>query len=72
VISLSEKIISLDENFFDRESVGFLTAASYFYLGRRDIFHEYYEQMIKSYADGRYSEELKRLSKITPDTDLKN
>jgi len=71
VISLCEKIISLDDNFFDRESVGFLTAASYFYLGRKDIFHEYYEQMIKTYPDGRYTEELKRLNIISPHTDSK-
>lgn len=61
VISLCEKIISLDENFFDKESVGFLTTASYFHLGREDIFNAYCEQMQKSYPNGRYLEELKKL-----------
>jgi len=63
VISLCEKIMTLDEQFFDRESLGFLTAASYFYLGRKDIFAEYYDQMIKSYPQGRYRQELENLAK---------
>jgi tetratricopeptide (TPR) repeat protein len=67
VISLCEKIMELDENFFDRESVGFLTAASYFYLGRKDIFLEYYQEMIKTYPQGRYRQELEVLSKSEPD-----
>jgi tetratricopeptide (TPR) repeat protein len=61
-ISLCEEIISLDENFFDKESVGFLTAASYFYLGRKDIYSEYYNKMKETYPDGRYSKELDTLS----------
>ncbi len=60
-ISLCEEIISLDENFFDKESVGFLTAASYFYLGRKDIYCEYYNKMKETYPDGRYSRELDTL-----------
>lgn len=61
VISLCEKIISVDANFFDKESVGFLTAASYFYLGRHDIFNAYYNKMIQNYPSGRYSKELEKL-----------
>ncbi len=69
VIGLCEKIISLDRNFFDKETVGFLTAASYYYLGRNDIFVEYYKQMTKSYPQGRYQEELNKMSKANPTTD---
>jgi tetratricopeptide (TPR) repeat protein len=61
-ISLCEEIISLDENFFDKESVGFLTAASYFYLGRKDIFNEYFNKMKDSYPNGRYEKELDTLA----------
>ena len=61
VISFCEKIMTLDENFFDKESVGFLTAASYLHLGREDIFNVYFDQMIKSYPSGQYIEELKKL-----------
>jgi tetratricopeptide (TPR) repeat protein len=61
VVSLCEKIMTLDEHFFDKESLGFLTAASYFYLGRKDIFYEYYQQMMKTYPDGRYKNELQSL-----------
>jgi tetratricopeptide (TPR) repeat protein len=61
-IKLCEEIISLDINFFDKESVGFLTAASYFYLGRKDIFAEYYGKMKETYSDGRYTKELDNLA----------
>lgn len=66
VISLCEKIVSVDRNFFDRETVGFLTTASYYYLGRYDIFSEYYKQMNKAYPEGRYRSELVRMSQTTP------
>ena len=61
VITLCEEILSMDKNFFDKESVGFLTAASYFYLGRRDIFDAYYIKMKESYPEGRYNADLDRL-----------
>ena len=61
-ISLCEEVISLDKNFFDKESVGFLTAASYFYLGRKDIFIEYFKKMKETYTNGRYAEELDKLA----------
>ena len=61
VISLCEKIVAMDENFFDKETVGFLTAASYLQLGREDIFKVYFEQMQKTYPSGRYINELKDL-----------
>ena len=61
VITLCEEIISLDENFFDKESVGFLTAASYCYLGRKDIFNEYLKKMKETYPNGRYEKELDTL-----------
>ena len=61
-ITLCEEIISLDEDFFDKESVGFLTAASYFYLGRKDIFNEYFIKMKETYPSGRYDKELDTLA----------
>ena len=61
-ISLCEEIISLDTHFFDKESIGFLTAASYFYLGRKDIFKEYFEKMKETYPKGRYTKELNALA----------
>ena len=67
VISLCEKILVLDEKFFDRESLGFLTAASYFYLGRKDIFREYYEKMKTAYPEGRYKKEFQILDASEPD-----
>ena len=61
VISLCEKIIAIKEDFFDKESVGFLTASSYYHLGRNDIFFEFYSQMIKRYPEGRYRSELDQM-----------
>ena len=61
VIALCEKIVAMDENFFDKETVGFLTAASYLQLGREDIFKVYFEQMQITYPSGRYINELKDL-----------
>ena len=61
-ITLCEEIISLDSNFFDKESVGFLTAASYCHLGRKDIFSEYYQKMKEIYPNGRYTKELDELA----------
>ncbi len=61
VISLCENIISEDEQFYDKESVAFLTAASYHYLGRKDVFEAYYQQIQAAYPDGRYAKELDRL-----------
>jgi tetratricopeptide (TPR) repeat protein len=61
VISLCENAISHDPDFFDKESIGFLTASSYFYLGRIDIFNAYYYQLIKNYPNGRYQKELDKL-----------
>jgi tetratricopeptide (TPR) repeat protein len=62
VISLCEEILVKDEDFFDKESVGFLTAASYYYLGRKDIFRAYYSQMKDTYPKGRYCAELDNLN----------
>lgn len=66
VVALCEKIISTDSEFFDKESVAFLTAASYYYLGRKDIFHHYYKQLMKRYPQGRYKKELENLNKQNP------
>ena len=67
VISLCEKIIEVDENFFDKESVGFLTAASYFYLGRKDIFSKYHTEMSATFPHGRYHDEMNALANSEPD-----
>lgn len=61
-INICEKITSLNSNFFDMESLGFMMAASFFYLGRYDVFSQYYLQMKKAYNEGRYIEELNRMN----------
>lgn len=60
-INLCEAIIEQDKDFFDKETIGFLTAASFFHLGRRDVFEKYYEQLMLTYPSGRYNDELTAL-----------
>ncbi len=60
-INLCESVARLNENFYDKETLGFLTAASFHYLGRNDVFEKYYQQMIKSYPNGRYRRELEEI-----------
>ena len=60
-INLCETLTKQDPTFFDMESVGFLTAVSFKYLGRDDIFEKYYTELRKNYPKGRYSEELAKI-----------
>jgi len=60
-INLCEAVVSHDTDFFDKETLGFLTAASFYNLGRTDVFEKYYEQLMQTYPNGRYVEELKML-----------
>jgi tetratricopeptide (TPR) repeat protein len=60
-INLCENILELDKNFFDMETVGFLTAASFYHLGRFDVFDQYSHQLMSKYPNGRYAEELKKM-----------
>lgn len=62
-INLGEGLVKNDPNFFDMETVGFLTATSFYYLGRHDVFEQYYIQLQKKYPNGRYSLELTQLKK---------
>jgi len=67
-VNICEKVTKLNPNFFDMESLGFLMAASFFSLGRYDVFKLYFEQMKKSYTNGRYFDELSKMYKQIPQT----
>lgn len=69
VIALCEEILNFNPEFFDKESLGFLTAASYFYLGRKDIFNAYYEKLSETYPRGRYAQEMENLYQSVADSD---
>ncbi len=60
-INLCETVMNNDPDFPDKETVGFLTAASFHNLGRDDIFEQYYQQLIKMFPDGRYRKELDKI-----------
>ncbi len=61
-INLCEAITNHNEQFFDMETLGYLTAASFYHLGRKDVFEKYYQQLVRKYPDGRYREELEKLN----------
>lgn len=61
-INLCEAVTSHDEQFFDMETLGYLTAASFYHLGRKDVFEKYYRQLVRTYPEGRYREELEKLN----------
>jgi tetratricopeptide (TPR) repeat protein len=65
-INLCESLVKNDEKFFDMETVGFLTAASFYYLGRQDIFEKYYKQLKKNFPNGRYAAEMALLKENMP------
>ena len=65
-INTCEKVTNLNSNFFDMESLGFLIAASFFYLGRYDVFQQYFEQIKKTFQEGRYFEELSKMNAQIP------
>ena len=67
-INLCESITSLDNKFFDLETVGFLSAASFHYLGRDDVFEKYYYELVKKYPQGRYAGELHAIKKKIDDS----
>ena len=69
VIALCEEILKIYPEFFDKESLGFLTAASYFYLGRKDIFNAYYEKLNENFPGGRYAQEMEKLYHTVADSD---
>ena len=62
-INLCESILSGDPDFFDKETLGFLTAASFYNLGRKDVFEKYYDQLMKHFPNGRYHDELQSFKK---------
>ena len=65
-INLCETISKINPDFFDMETLGFLMAASFFYLGRYDVFVQYDHQMQKHFKNGRYEKELTKLRKKLP------
>jgi tetratricopeptide (TPR) repeat protein len=62
-INICESILSRDPDFFDKETLGFLTAASFYNLGRKDVFKKYYDQLMKHFPNGRYHDELQSFKK---------
>ncbi len=60
-INLCEAVLKSDPAFFDPETLGFLSAGSFFHLGRKDVFDKYHDQLVKNYPNGRYLRELEQM-----------
>jgi len=60
-INLCEAVTGADKEFFDMETLGFLTAASFYNLGRKDIFKKYYDRLKMKFPHGRYSKEMDQM-----------
>ncbi|HED11909.1 MAG TPA: tetratricopeptide repeat protein [Caldithrix abyssi] len=61
VINLCEQITREHPAFHDKEALGFLMAASFYHLGRHDVFEQYYHQMVKNFPESPYREQLDKL-----------
>ena len=66
VINLCEQITRENPDFHDRAALGFLMAASFYHLGRYDVFEQYFHQMMKNFPDNPYKEELRKLKEKLP------
>lgn len=62
-INLCEQILEYDDYFFDRETIGYLSGASFYYLGRYDIANKYIDRLLETFPAGRYQQELEQLRK---------
>jgi tetratricopeptide (TPR) repeat protein len=62
-INLCEAVLKADPEFYDKESLAFLTALSFYKLGRNDVFVQYYQELKKNYPKGRYEKELDAIFK---------
>lgn len=60
-INLCEAVTTHDPGFFDMETIGFMTSASFYHLGRKDVFEKYFLELKKNFPQGRYVEELNKL-----------
>ncbi|RMH65396.1 MAG: hypothetical protein D6677_02655 [Calditrichaeota bacterium] len=66
VINLCEQITKENPRFHDPAALGFLMAASFFHLGRYDVFEQYHHHMAKNFPENPYKEELEKMKAAIP------
>jgi len=60
LIDLCEKIIRLDESFYDKETLGFFLCESYYNLKNWVNLENLSNELLQQYPDGRYAVEYKK------------
>lgn len=61
LIDICEKILVLDEDFYDKESLGYFLASAYAELGRKEELEAVLLEMERQYPNGRFSTQYPRL-----------
>ena len=57
---LCEKIMRLDESFYDKETLGFFLCESYYQLKNWDNLENFFNQLQQQYPTGRYAGEYEK------------
>jgi len=60
LIDLCEKIMRLDESFYDKETLGFFLCESYYQLKNWEELENYFQQLQQQYPHGRYGGEYEK------------
>jgi tetratricopeptide (TPR) repeat protein len=60
LIDLCEKIIRLDESFFDKETLGFFLCESHYYLNNWTKLENLSKELVQQYPTGRYAGEYEK------------
>jgi len=64
LIDLCEKILRLDPEFFDKETLGFFMCESFLNLKNWNELESYYAELKKNYPGGKYKEEYKKFELV--------
>lgn len=62
LLELCEKIMRLDNTFFDKETIGYFMCESYLNLKSWEELQIFYDEFQKNYPDGRYKSEYQKFN----------
>lgn len=62
LIDICEKIMRLDEAFFDKETLGYFLCESYLHLKNWDSLENFFSELKSQYPEGRYHKEYSRFA----------
>lgn len=61
VVDLCEKILKMDPQFFDKETLGYFLATAYLHLGNRQSAETFLNELETNYPGGRYASQYAKL-----------